>query len=94
MHPSPDTPSREIDRRQAKRLPYSTLVHYRRQAQEGIGTVRNISADGMFVEAQDRFAPGDRIRISFRYRHGGAYTDMLGEIARIGPSGVGVRFIW
>jgi hypothetical protein len=76
------------------RLPYTTYVHYRRQGYRGKGTVRDISPDGMFFEARDQFALGERIQINFRYRHGGASTDMLGEIARIGPAGVGVRFVW
>ncbi len=84
----------ENDRRNESRMPYPTAMRYRSGTAAGLGTVVDISSQGMFFESPTRLNTGDRLRIDFQFRNSHAAMEICGEITRTTPSGAGVRFLW
>lgn len=82
------------DRRQAIRMPYQTLLMYANQEEAGLGKVKDISSDGLFIETPRAFTVGDQLDIDFHFRHGQTNMAIAGKITRITPTGVGVRLLW
>jgi Tfp pilus assembly protein PilZ len=75
-------------------MPYRTDLKYANRHQTGVGKVRDISFDGLFIETPLALAVGDEIAMDFRFRHTTANVAIAGEIRRITPQGVGVRLKW
>ena len=84
----------EADRRYASRMPYPTAMSYRTGVATGLGTVVDISPQGMFFETPTPLMAGERLCIDFRFRNSQAAMEICGEITRTTPSGAGVRFLW
>lgn len=82
------------DRRHSDRMPYPTAMSYRSSDTAGLGTVVDISPQGMFFETLTPLAAGERLHIDFRFRNSRAAMEICGEITRTTPSGAGVRFLW
>jgi hypothetical protein len=82
------------DRRSAFRVPYNTVASYENESVMGIGSVENISSDGMLMLTSDALNIGDVININFKYRHGQQKINLQGEVARIARDGVGIKFLW
>ena len=85
---------KDSDRRNASRMPYPTDMRYRSNVVAGLGTVVDISSQGMFFETPTPLMAGDRLRIDFRFRNSQAAMEICGEITRTTSSGAGVRFLW
>ncbi|MCB2169015.1 MAG: PilZ domain-containing protein [Deltaproteobacteria bacterium] len=82
------------DRRQAIRMPYQTLLMYANHTATGLGRVRDISFEGLFLETPRTFAVGDQLDMDFQFRHGQMNMAIMGQITRITPTGVGVKLLW
>ena len=82
------------DRRCASRVPYYTVASYQNESVEGVGSVANISSDGMLLLTSDSLSVGDKLNINFQYRHGQQRINLFGEVARIAQDGVGIKFLW
>lgn len=85
---------KNAERRGAPRMPYHSPAQYTNASVNGVGTVRDISSDGMFLETCLPLDVGDQIRIAFRFRHSRHPMKIKGKIARNAHSGFGVRFLW
>ncbi len=92
MNASVNTTTIPTERRHSERLPYTTSVRYLIEAEMGIGTVKNISSDGMFLETHPPAPVGSLISIDFPLRHSKSRIGIIGEVARASHLGVGVRF--
>jgi hypothetical protein len=75
-------------------MPYPTAVAYSSSLSAGLGTVVDISPQGMFFETPTPLTAGDRLHIDFRFRNSQAAMTLCGEITRTTASGAGVRFLW
>ena len=82
------------DRRQAIRMPYETLLMFANQNAAGMGRVRDISFEGLFLETPRKFAVGEQLDMDFQFRHGHKNMAIMGQITRITPTGVGVKLLW
>ena len=82
------------ERRNTPRMPYHTTALYNIAAVNGVGTIKDISSEGLFLEAPHALNRGDQIHIGFHLRHSKHPMDVSGEIVRRTPTGVGVRFLW
>lgn len=85
---------KNTERRAARRTPYDTFAEYMNQSKKGEGAVRNISSDGMFLETRDLLDVGEKICIKLRFRHSKYPMNIVGEVARTAPGGVGIKFLW
>lgn len=86
--------SKTSERRSALRMPYHAPAQYKNASVNGVGTVKDISSDGMFLETCLPLSVGDQIWITFQFRHSRHPMNIKGKIARSGYSGFGVRFLW
>jgi hypothetical protein len=59
-----------------------------------MGTVENVGPEGMFLETEELFNPGEKINIEFRFRHARQKMDLEGEIVRVARHGLGIKFLW
>ncbi len=82
------------ERRQSPRMTYATAVRLEDANGCWKGKVRNISAEGMFIEPTRALPPGNRLKMAFRLRHSRKAFDMAGEVRRVTPEGVGIRILW
>lgn len=55
------------------------------------GYVQDISAEGAFIES-GKFANGDEVKLTISYSDEVEPFELDGEVVRIDPNGVGVRF--
>lgn len=88
------TKANKPERRRTPRMPYCTAAHYKSAALNGVGTIKDISSDGMFLENPFPLDAGTRIRIAFQFRNSKHPMNITGEIARGTPAGFGVKFLW
>ena len=82
------------ERRRAVRTPYRTPVSFAVASATGAGTVKDISSEGMFMEAPAPPGAGQRISIDFRFRNSSHPMTIEGEVARRSDTGAGIKFIW
>jgi hypothetical protein len=82
------------DKRLSNRFPYKTAAPYRIGSKHGMGSVVNISQDGMLFTTKDALNVGEKINIDFQFRHGRYKMNLNGKIVRIDRNGVGVKFLW
>ena len=57
-------------------------------------SIKNISSGGIFIETTEKFSMGQKIMVTFsipKYKFDNKIT-LVGEVVRIEPSGVGVKF--
>ncbi len=57
------------------------------------GYIIDISMDGVFIESNDRFPVGQRIRMAFRLPNASNALELEGQINRSGLQGIGVNFL-
>jgi hypothetical protein len=94
MYAQPIYPPSRQERRRAVRIAYRTRLRFTSRRQTGVGRVRDISFDGLFLETPRPLAVGDHIDMSFRFRHTRSKVPIAGEVRHIRPQGVGVRLTW
>ena len=90
MHsaPFPARRARALYRHELRTLSYVTLD------EANGGMVRNLSAQGVSVQAVAALHPKQRVRVRFELRSPRLRVDELGEVAWAGPSGqCGIRFV-
>jgi len=83
-----------LERRSSSRIPYGTQLRFRNRSADGIARVRDVSTEGLFLEAAPDFRLGDRLDLHFRFRYAREAMMLNGEIIRLTPDGVAVRLIW
>ena len=57
------------------------------------GTIIDISTNGVFIETPESFKIGQMIMVNIPDTHDEGYVRLAGEIVRIEPGGIGVKFI-
>jgi hypothetical protein len=82
------------ERRRSPRMPYGAAAIYKTASIGAAGTIRDISADGMFIETPLAHEVGDQITIAFNFRNSNHQMNLKGEIARSTDTGIGVQFLW
>lgn len=88
------TDKKRQERRRASRMPYGADAAYRNASLEGTGTVRDISSEGLFLEAENVPAAGDPVVIDFQLRHSNHHIQIPAVVAWCTASGMGIRFQW
>ena len=79
---------RRIHYRKALRLP----VQYVSQGRNYSGYTRNISLGGLFLPTRFHFSIGQGLILAFLPQSRHSYLKVTGEVVRISPEGIGVRF--
>lgn len=80
-------------KREDARTPYSKTVYFDFENYMYTGTIRDISTTGMFIETDASFQPGQMIMVNIPDSTGGGTLRLAGEIVRLDPEGIGVKFV-
>ncbi len=80
------------ERRLYPRIPCFLLVDYAAQGCAYRAFVRNLSADGAFIESHTPAPPGPDISLVISFLDDRRPIKIRGEIVRVGDEGLGVRF--
>ncbi len=86
--------SESNDRRNSFRTPYFSPAGYANGIKFGVGTVKNLGPNGMFLKTTEQFMAGEKINIEFQFRHSRQKMNLKGKIVRLESDGLGVKFLW
>lgn len=78
--------------REHSRKPLVTVVDYATQGQAYRDFIQNISAGGVFIETAVPSSIGQELSLTFALPSQQAHIKITGEVVRISPKGIGVRF--
>lgn len=79
-------------KREHVRKPFFMVVDYSIEDRAYKDYIQNISAGGVFIETRMPFTVGQAVSLSFPLPNYQKYIKITGEIVRISPQGIGVRF--
>ena len=79
-------------RRQHFRKPVHIPVRYTNQDGLSNGVIRDISLGGVFILSRKAFSPGQSLSVSFSPANFEKTVWIAGNVMRVTPEGVGVRF--
>jgi uncharacterized protein (TIGR02266 family) len=79
-------------RRKHEREPFSMVVDYSTEDRAYRDYIQNVSAGGVFIETRMPFTVGQEVSLAFPLPNYQKYIKIIGEVARITPQGIGVKF--
>jgi Tfp pilus assembly protein PilZ len=79
-------------RRQHFRKPIRMPVRYANKAGLSSGVIRDISLGGVFISGQGAFSLGQNLSIAFSPANFEKTVWIAGDVMRVTPEGIGVRF--
>ncbi len=74
------------------RIPYSAEVSFSVNDKFYSGYISNVNSNGIFIETEIEFTPGEKLTLSFEPPGGGSHIKITGEIVRVTEEGIGVSF--
>ncbi len=80
------------DKREHKRKPFFMVVDYSTDDRVYKDYIQNISAGGAFIETRMPFSVGQEVSLSFPLPNYQKYIRIAGEVVRVSPQGIGVKF--
>ena len=80
------------DKRGHKRKPFFMVVDYSTDDRAYKDYIQNISAGGVFIETRMPLSVGQVVSLSFPLRDYQKYIKITGEVVRVSPQGIGVKF--
>jgi len=79
-------------KRKHTRVPLRTVVDYAAHGQAYRDFIHNISAGGMFIETTMPISIGQELSLTFELPNYNVPIKITGDVVRISPQGIGVRF--
>lgn len=79
-------------KRKHTRIPLRTVVDYAARGQAYRDFIHNISAGGVFIETAMPISIGEELSLTFQLPNYNIPIKITGEVVRISPQGIGVRF--
>ena len=79
-------------RRKHERKPFFMVVDYSTDDHFYKSHIQNISAGGVFIEIRMPFKAGQEVSLTFPLPGYQKYIKIMGEIVRVTPQGIGVKF--
>jgi uncharacterized protein (TIGR02266 family) len=80
------------DRRKHEREPFFMVVDYSTEDRFYKDYIQDISAGGVFIQTRMPFRAGQDVSLSFPLPDHQKYIAINGEVARVTPEGIGVKF--
>jgi Tfp pilus assembly protein PilZ len=81
-----------MERRLCRRKDFSTMVDYNVAGRYYREFIQNISERGVFIKTTETFSKGQEILMTFMSQDYQKPFKIKGEIVRVHPNGVGVKF--
>ncbi len=79
-------------RRKHERVPFFMVVDYSTEDRFYKSHIQNISAGGVFIKTRMPFKAGQEVSLTFPLPGYQKYVKISGEVARLTPQGIGVKF--
>ena len=79
-------------KRKHEREPFFMVVDYSIEDRFYKDYIQNISAGGVFIETRIPFRAGQEVSLTFPLRDYQKYIKIIGEVVRVTPHGIGVKF--
>ena len=79
-------------RRKHERKPFLMVVDYSVEDRFYKSYIQNIGTGGVFIETRMPFTAGKEVSLTFPLPDYQKYVKISGEVARVTPRGIGVRF--
>ena len=79
-------------RRKHEREPFFMAVNYSTKDRFYKDYIQDISAGGVFIETRIPFRAGQEVSLTFPLPNYQKYIKIMGEVARVTPEGIGVKF--
>jgi uncharacterized protein (TIGR02266 family) len=79
-------------RRKHEREPFFMAVDYSTKDRFYKDYIQNISAGGVFIETRMPFRAGQEVSLTFPLPDYQKYIKIIGEVVRVTPHGIGVKF--
>jgi Tfp pilus assembly protein PilZ len=80
------------DKREHQRKPFFMVLDYSTDDRVYKDYIQNISAGGAFIETHMPLSVGQEVSLSFPLPNYQKYIRIAGEVVRISPQGIGVKF--
>ena len=80
------------DKREHKRKPFFMVVDYSTHDRAYKDYIQNIGTGGVFIETRTPLSVGQVISLSFPLPDYQKYIKITGEVVRVSPQGIGVKF--
>jgi Tfp pilus assembly protein PilZ len=80
------------DKREYQRKAFFMIIDYSTEDRVYKEYIQNISAGGLFIETPLPFSVGQEVSLSFPLPNYLKYIRIAGEVVRISPQGIGVKF--
>jgi len=80
------------DKREYQRKPFFMIIDYSTEDRVYKEYIQNISAGGLFIETPLPLSVGQEVSLSFPLPNYQKYIRIAGEVVRISPQGIGVKF--
>ena len=81
-----------IERRKYDRIDFFTIIDYSAGDQYYRDFIQDMSNSGVFIKTSQKFSTGQIIRMIFMSRDNQKPFKINGEIVRVSPDGIGVKF--
>jgi Tfp pilus assembly protein PilZ len=81
-----------IERRKYDRIDFFTIIDYSAGDQYYRDFIQDMSNSGVFIKTSQKFSTGQMIRMIFMSRDNQKPFKINGEIVRVSPDGIGVKF--
>jgi Tfp pilus assembly protein PilZ len=79
-------------RRKHEREPFFLVADYSTEDRVYRDYTQNVSAGGVFIETRMPFTAGQEVSLAFPLPNYQKYIKIIGEVARVTPQGIGVKF--
>jgi hypothetical protein len=79
--------------RRGVRIPYHAEVAFTASTGPAMGTIRNISAGGMFVCTKSQLCVGQKFEMNFQFRSGNHTMKLLAQVVRETSEGLGLKLV-
>ncbi len=79
-------------RRKHERGPFFMVTDYSTEDRVYRDYIQNLSASGVFIETRMPFTAGQGVSLAFPLPNYQKYIKIIGEVARVTPQGIGVKF--
>jgi Tfp pilus assembly protein PilZ len=81
-----------LERRKYDRIDFFTIIDYSAGDQYYRDFIQDMSNSGVFIKTSQKFSTGQMIRMIFMSRDNQKPFKINGEIVRVSPDGIGVKF--
>jgi hypothetical protein len=79
--------------RRGVRIPYHSAVEFNTPTGPSIGTIRDISIGGLFVDTKTPLSVGRKFEMNFQFRSGKHTMKLLAQVVRKTSEGLGIRLL-